>query len=81
MKRKFEISCDTGFENESGPVRETIKSFKNEPDALRFYLDPRNTRRYGTMYLEMRNEHGNTYEWDDSVEMWREVKSDNNTTA
>ena len=72
MKRKYEICQDTGFELESGPVREIIKTFKNETDALAFYNNPKNIRRYGTMYLRMRDESGDQYAWDDHKEAWQQ---------
>lgn len=77
MKRKFEIYQDTGFENESGPVKETVKTFKNKPDALAFYNDPKNIRRYSTLYLMMYDEDGNTYEWDDRKETWEQYGHQN----
>lgn len=74
MKRKYEVSQDTGFEQDSGPVREVVKSFKNETDALAFYTNPKNIRRYGTMYLTMKDESGDLYNWDDQKEMWQQYE-------
>lgn len=73
MKRKYEICQETGFENDSGPTIETIKTFKNEPDAIAFYTNPKNVRRYGTMYMNMRDDSGN-YRWDDRKEMWQQYE-------
>lgn len=70
MKKKFEVYQYTGFENDGGPVAETIKTFKNKTDALAFYSDPKNIRRYRTLYLKMQDENGDTYEWDDRKETW-----------
>ena len=74
MKRKYTIYQDAGFERETGPVREAVKTFKNERDALSFYNDPKNVRRFGTLYLNMQDEAGVTYDWDDRKEMWQQYE-------
>lgn len=71
MKRKFEISHESGFDLESGPTRSVIKTFKNQPDALAFYNDPRNLRRYGTLFLTVHTEDGRILTWDDRKENWQ----------
>lgn len=72
MKRRFEVYQEVGFDSESGPTTETIKTFKNEPDAKSFYNDPKNNRRYGTMYMRKYDQDGTSYSWDDRKGMWRQ---------
>lgn len=69
MKRKFEI-CQKSVSNETGDVKfETIKSFRNEPEAQAFYNDWRNLRRYGSMYMFKKTEEGSSL-WDDHRREW-----------
>jgi len=70
MKRKYQIYQETGFDRDSGPVRDTIKTFRNEPDAMSFYNDPKNIRRFGTMYL-IKMEDDAEYSWDDRHKEWK----------
>ena len=72
MKRKFEIYQEIGFDRDSGPVKDTIKTFKNEPEAMSFYNNPKNIRRYGTMYLT-KIENDQVFTWDDRKGAWMGV--------
>ena len=70
MKRKFEIYHEPRIDENGRPVREMIKSFKNEPEARAFYNDQRNIRRYGTMFMFKKDSNGLTLSWDDRKEEW-----------
>lgn len=70
MKRRFEIYHERGVDESGTPIRETIKTFKNEPEAIAFYNDPRNNRRYGPMFMNRTTADGMSV-WDDRREEWR----------
>ena len=69
MKRKFEIYHERGFDESGHPIRESVKTFKNEPEARAFYNDPKNNRRYGPMFMSRMTAEGNAL-WDDRREEW-----------
>lgn len=69
MKKKFEIYNESGIDENGYPIRTMVKSFKNEPEALAFYNNKRNIRRYGTMYMS-KSADGASYNWDDRREEW-----------
>ena len=52
------------------PVRKTIRTFKNEPEAIAFYNDWHNARRYGAMFMCKTAEDGTPLMWDDRKEGW-----------
>ena len=70
MKRKIEIYRESGLDDSGTPIRETVKTFKNEPEAIAFYNDQRNARRYGTLFMVKRAGDGSTYAWDDRKQQW-----------
>lgn len=71
MRRQFEICYESGIDASGTPIITRIKTFKNEPEAIAFYENPRNERRYGTMTLESRSSDGTTYEWDARKREWK----------
>lgn len=70
MKKKIEIYHEPRVDDNGQPVRETIRTFKNEPEALAFYNDHRNARRYGAMFMVKNAEDGMSFAWDDRKEGW-----------
>ena len=70
MKRKFEIYYEGAPGVDGVPVQRTIKVFKNEPEAIAFYNDKRNMRRYGTMFMRKSTPDGGMFSWDDKNERW-----------
>ena len=70
MKKKIVISCESGFDADGYPAKKPIKTFKNEPEALAFYNDRRNIRRYGAMFMSKTDEDGSVRAWDDAHEAW-----------
>lgn len=70
MRQKIEIFCETGLDDNGYPVRKSIKKFKNEPEALAFYGDQKNVRRYGTMFMNKKTGDGISFSWDDRKEAW-----------
>jgi len=70
MKRKIEIYNEMGLDENGHPIPETIKRFKNETDAMAFYRDWKNYRRYGTMYMKRDGKDGGSEIWDDRKEEW-----------
>lgn len=71
MKKRYTVFREAGFNNDGNPSVDTIKTFKNQPEAMAFYNDPRNTRRYGTLFMSMQDADGNTYNWDDRKGAWQ----------
>ena len=70
MKAKYNVYRETGFDPETRTyVKKLFKTFKNERDALSYYNDPKNTRAYGTLYLEMVNNAGR-FDWNDFTHTW-----------
>ena len=70
MKRKYEIYQE-GMPGVDGlPTHRTIKTFKNEPEAMAFYNDKRNIRRYGPMFMNKSTGDGDMFSWDDRNERW-----------
>lgn len=69
MKKKIEVYREPRVNSDGSPVHETIKTFKNEPEALAFYNDQRNARRYGTMFMCKSSSDGE-FSWDDRREEW-----------
>lgn len=72
MKQQFLVCYESGLDALGAPVMTRIKTFKNEPDAIAFYENPRNERRYPNMTLESRTGDGSTYEWDARNREWRQ---------
>lgn len=74
MKAKYEISVEAGYDVTGGcSSHRTIKVFKgrqNEQNAIAFVEDPRNLRAHGYMFLEMCDEDGRRYEWNDDQKEW-----------
>ena len=70
MKRKIEVSHERGIDANGDPIWETVRVFKNEPEAIAFYTDQRNIRRYGTMSMCRRTEDGDKLLWDDRKGEW-----------
>ena len=73
MKRKFEIYTEYGADESGQSVKHVIKVFKNEPEALAFYRDKKNARRYGTMFMTKSTNDGGSYMWDEHTEGWVEA--------
>ena len=73
MKRKFEIFRERVYPSDTGAVRETIKTFKNEPEAISFFNDPRNQRRYGQYSMTKRDADGREYAWDERRNQWSQT--------
>ena len=70
MKRRFEIYNESGFDENGYPVRTVVKAFKNEPEAMAFYYDKRNNRRYSSMSMQMHVADGTCMMWDDRRKEW-----------
>lgn len=63
MKRKFFV-----FSENDGD--EAVKTLKRENEALEFVSNVKNLHTYGCMRLEMRDEKGAKFKWDDFTEEW-----------
>ena len=70
MKRKIEIYNEAGLDDNGRPIEEVIKRFKNETDAMAFYCDWKNARRYGAMSMRRYAGDGSNQIWDDRKEQW-----------
>lgn len=70
MRQKIEIYNEMGLDAEGRPIPETIKRFRNENEAMAFYHDWKNARRYGTMYMKRETKDGVCQTWDDRKEAW-----------
>lgn len=70
MKTKYVISKESGYDVTNGHSSyKTVRTFRNEPEAMAFYNDPKNRRMYGSLFLERHDERG-VSEWDDREEKW-----------
>lgn len=70
MKTKYVVSKETSYDVTSGHSSyKTIRTFRNEPEAIAFYNDPKSRRMYGSLFLERHTEQG-VSEWDDRTEEW-----------
>ena len=70
MKKRIEVYSESGLDENGRPVRTMVKSFRNEPEAIAFYNDQRNIRRYGTLSMQKNTEHGDSLSWDDRRMEW-----------
>jgi len=70
MKRAFDVYFESGYDTNGVPVTTKVKTFKNEPDAVAFFENPRNERRYKNMTLT-RTVDGETHEWDPRKRDWK----------
>lgn len=74
MKVKYEVSVETGYDVMDGHSSyRTVKTFKgrqNEKNAISFIEDPRNLRVHGYMFLEMFDEDGNHFTWNEDRRVW-----------
>lgn len=50
--------------------RKTVKTFRNEPEAVAFVSDEKNQRMYGGLLLEYKGADGIVYHWDASKGEW-----------
>jgi len=69
MKRKYVIYSEAGVDESGRPIRNMVKTFKNEPEAMAFYGDIRNARRYGAMFM-YKSAGDSAMLWDDRREEW-----------
>ena len=69
MKRKYVIYNESGVDENGRPIRNMVKTFKNEPEAMAFYGDIRNARRYGAMFM-YKGAGDSAMLWDDRREEW-----------
>lgn len=73
MKTKYVIYADDGFDADRCCVTyNTLKTFRNEPDALAFYNNPKNQRMYRSLYME-RHEESGVFEWNERRECWERL--------
>ena len=70
MKRKIEVYHEPCVDGSGHPVRQTIRTFKNEPEARTFYNDDKNVRRYGALFMSRKAADGTIANWDDRTEAW-----------
>ena len=61
MKAKYVV-----FHDEDHP----IKTFKNEPEAVSFYGNPKSSRQYGSLFLERHDADGSIYTYNDHTRGW-----------
>ena len=73
MKKKFEIYREAGYDPNDHTVKETIKTFKNESDAIAFYNDPKNQRRYGSYSMSKHDTDGHEYSWNERTCTWQGI--------
>ena len=66
MKSKYVVLSENSHD---ATIYSEVKSFKNEPEALAFYRNPKNQRMYGTLFLERHSKDG-VSEWNDREERW-----------
>lgn len=67
MKAKYSVYYESGYhENTGKQILERIQTFKNDREAFAFIHNEHNLRRYGELYLELKDEHG--------VKKWNERK-------
>lgn len=74
MKVKYEISVETGYDTDNGRssyrIVKTFKGRQNEQNAIGFIEDQRNLRTHGYMLLEMCDEDGVRFLWNDDTRVW-----------
>lgn len=74
MKVKYEVSVESGFDvADCHPTYKVIRTFKgrkNEQNAISFIEDQRNLMAHGYMFLEMYDEDGTHYTWNDDTKQW-----------
>lgn len=71
MKRRYVVRTDSGYDSAGiYQSRRQIKTFRNEPDAIAFYNDPKNVREHGCLFLEMIDKNGELHDWDDTRKEW-----------
>ena len=74
MKVKYEVSVESGFDvADCHPTYKVIRTFKgrkNEQNAISFIEDQRNLMAHGYMFLEMYDEDGMHYTWNDDTKQW-----------
>ncbi len=63
MKRKYIV-----FQEQI--ERKTVKTFRNEPEAVAFVSDEKNQRMYGGLLLEYKGTDGIVYHWDAGKGEW-----------
>lgn len=72
MRRKYIVTHEAGFDPElNRPKYEEVKVFKNEPEVMAFIHNPKNQRRYGTMFVERHDGNGMVYDYDERINDWR----------
>lgn len=63
MKRKYFIFPEGGADT-------AVKTLKHEKEALAFVNDVKNLYTYGCMRLQMRDEDGTSFRWDEYKGEW-----------
>ena len=72
MKKRFEI-CRESMIDPGNITREVVKTFRNEGDAIAFYRNPRNARRYSPCVMLKHDQDGNVWQWNERGETWEEI--------
>lgn len=71
MKAKYIVKKESGYDaTRHRPSYETIRTFRNEPEAIAFCNAPKNQRIYGVLFLERHDAEGGRSEWDPNREEW-----------
>ena len=71
MKSKYVVLCESSYDVTNGHSSYSkVKTFKNEPEAKAFIIDPKNLRRYGELFLEWYCSDGKRYDWDSGKQEW-----------
>lgn len=74
MKAKYVVKKESGYDvAKHCSSYETVRTFRNEPEAMAFCNDPKNQRMCGMLFLERRDAEGGRSEWNSDRKEWVSV--------
>lgn len=71
MRAKYIVKKENGYDvARCHSSYETVRTFRNEPEAMAFCNDSKNQRMYGVLFLERRDAEGGRSEWNFDRKEW-----------